>query len=532
MKCLYSVLTIVLALFFSGCAHFNSKPQTTGNDLKAVFRNARKGQPLRCVALGGSITQAGKGWIGPWLRKTFPNSQVAMHNAGMSATGSMLGMFRLERDVIACQPDLVLIEYAVNDGGASDESVTWTLESIIHRLKKLNKPPAIVFLLAASRKGGNIKRHAAIAKYYGFASIDLQAVCEKYLKKNKKKWQDIFGDNVHPNRAGHRLYTEAIINELEKYIPTKKETIPQYTLPCQSSKRKLILDGTMAKIALAPGWKKDSSLPYWWNRFFLGTTASTGPGVSMSIPFRAETVGLLFPLSKDYGSMYVSLDGIKADFIPCNHRGGYTYKMFGTNLEPGEHQLHIAVPTKGTYGKGVKLGYLLLGGMKNPSTKLIPQGEYTAKILATMSFITIPAKKWQWAGPFGKTDAPCPDKLAMLELKTEYNPKIWHTIAGNRDEIDYTRLTGYKDRGVCYAKTVFNSSKDGKQIFGLQVDYWAKVYVNGKLILTVDKSHGNPENPVWFAASLQKGDNHIMIKSHAGSGGNYIKLMYKDAVQK
>jgi broad specificity polyphosphatase/5'/3'-nucleotidase SurE len=39
----------------------------------------------------------------------------------MSATGSSLGVFRIERDIIAHQPDLVAIEFCVNDSGFTDE---------------------------------------------------------------------------------------------------------------------------------------------------------------------------------------------------------------------------------------------------------------------------------------------------------------------------------------------------------------------------------------------------------------------------
>ena len=162
LKYLYAAI-IGGCIFLTGCTHIQSSKPEPGNDLKEVLRRAHNGQPLRCVALGGSITQAGKGWIGPWLRKTFPNSIINMHNAGKSATGSSLGIFRIGPDVIACEPDLVLIEYAVNDRGLSKEDVIWNLESIIHRLKSLKNPPAIVFLEAASQSGGDISRPARLS---------------------------------------------------------------------------------------------------------------------------------------------------------------------------------------------------------------------------------------------------------------------------------------------------------------------------------------------------------------------------------
>lgn len=524
-------------IVLTGCVHTPASKTEPGNDLKEVFRRAHNGQPLRCVALGGSITQAGKGWIGPWLRKTFPNSIINMHNSGKSGTGSSLGIFRIGPDVIACEPDLVLIEYAVNDRGLSKEDVIWNLESIIHRLKKLKNPPAIVFLEAASQSGGDISRHSAVADYYGFVNIDLQKASEDYLAKNNLNWKDIFGDNVHPNSKGHQVYTKAITGVLDKYVKAAKdEEIPPYKLPKQLSSHKLILDGTMAQIAVAPGWTQDHKVEGWWNRFFLGAVASTKPGVTMKLPFRARCVGLMMPLSLSYGTMFVSVDGEKPIFLTCNHRGGFAYNVFGKDLEPGEHVLHIAVPTKGQYGKGVKLGYLLLGGMESPCTKKVPQGKFNAEFMAGLSFVGIPASQWQWAGPFGKIDAKCPDDLALKELDTDFGAEKgkvdWKNITDKQERIDYTKLTGFKDRGTCIAKTRFYSKNGGEQMFALQLDYWAKLYINGKEVLQVKTGHGAPGNSIFFSAPLKKGWNDILIKTHSGSGGHYFKLMYKDVSNK
>jgi hypothetical protein len=158
---LLSMILLSLSVV-AGAAEFGR-----GRDLLPVFARAHAGQPLRAAAIGGSITQAGGGWLEPWLREQFPKAAVTMRNAGMSATGSALGVFRLERDVISAQPDLVLIEYAVNDGGTSDEDAIRYTESIVVRLKSLPHPPAIVFVEAAAKGGSKRHRHQRVAKHYG-----------------------------------------------------------------------------------------------------------------------------------------------------------------------------------------------------------------------------------------------------------------------------------------------------------------------------------------------------------------------------
>lgn len=47
-------------------------------------------------------------------------------NAGLSGTPSKLGILRLDRDVLAYEPDICFIEFAVNDGTETDISGTLT----------------------------------------------------------------------------------------------------------------------------------------------------------------------------------------------------------------------------------------------------------------------------------------------------------------------------------------------------------------------------------------------------------------------
>lgn len=103
----------------------------------------------------------------------------------MSATGSALGMFRIDRDVINCQPDLVLIEYVVNDVSAKDERVIWTVKSMVCRLKMLENPPAIVFIMAASKSHSKIYRHQKVTDHYGLLSVNLDTQSHSYPKNNK-----------------------------------------------------------------------------------------------------------------------------------------------------------------------------------------------------------------------------------------------------------------------------------------------------------------------------------------------------------
>ncbi len=188
----------------------------TGDDLLVPFARAQAGEPLRVVAIGGSITQVGAGWVGPWLRETFPRSRISVHNAGMSGTGSQLAIFRLERDVIAHQPDLVMFEFAVNDGNGGAHTV-WSVESVIRRLKSLEKPPVIVMIEAAQRGRDFIPPQRKVAEHYGLLTVDMQTAVQNHLAAKDLAWEDLLPDGGHPNSAGHTFYHETVAAALRPF---------------------------------------------------------------------------------------------------------------------------------------------------------------------------------------------------------------------------------------------------------------------------------------------------------------------------
>lgn len=72
-------------------------------------------EEIRIGYLGGSITAAGSGWRSKslgWLRERFPDRKIEEINAAIGGTGSDLGVFRLEQDMLQHEPDLLFVEFA------------------------------------------------------------------------------------------------------------------------------------------------------------------------------------------------------------------------------------------------------------------------------------------------------------------------------------------------------------------------------------------------------------------------------------
>ncbi len=502
--------------FLAGSGHL--KAEEHGADVAAVFAKAKAGAPLRCVAFGGSITQSGKGWIEPWLRAKFPTSEILIANAGMSSTGSQLGVFRVVQDVIAWQPDLVLIESCVNDGGLSDEEAVRYLESIIVRLKQLPHPPAIVIVEAAARNGVNLLRHRQVARHYELLEVDLQQKVDDFLKTKGKVWTDLFSDDVHPNETGHALYAGAIAAALTPLLQ-REPFGDRPPLPKPLSKAPLVLDGEMIPFSslVAEGWKPENALPFWWNRFFQGTLISEKPDTLLRLPVQGTTLGVLFPMNHGYGRGWISVDGKQAKELITNSRDGYDFLIAAENLPASEHVLEVAPESN---GKPLRLGYLLRAGHTGASSEPSVQGELSAKKMSELTFSPISTADWKWAGPYPVMDD---GHDAAEGFPRSFPPEISAPVARQgMPELEagwFHFLLADKRASVVYAETVWESPSGHLTILAFAADYFAKLWVNDDLRVNWGDAHGSPQQSQFVPVELKAGQNRIRIKLGSGSKG-------------
>ncbi len=103
--------------------------------LPNFFAKLRHGSEVRIAYLGGSITEQ-EGWRPKslsWFRQQFPAAKISEINAAIGGTGSDLGVFRLKHDVLEHQPDLLFVEFAVNDAGAPVQQIHRCIEGIVRQ---------------------------------------------------------------------------------------------------------------------------------------------------------------------------------------------------------------------------------------------------------------------------------------------------------------------------------------------------------------------------------------------------------------
>jgi len=181
-----------------------------------------KDDALNVVFFGGSIT-AMDGWrvyASEWFTEKFPNATC--YNASVGGTGSQYGWTRLNKDVISKDPDVVFVEFAVNDSTAS--TTKQYMESIVRNLNALDKKPVIIFVYTTSidfnTNAYTISVHEDLAAHYGIPSINIHDYAQSLYNTDSSfatDWNNkvYLADGTHPSAAGNKLYGEYVTALLE-----------------------------------------------------------------------------------------------------------------------------------------------------------------------------------------------------------------------------------------------------------------------------------------------------------------------------
>ena len=118
------------------------------------------------------------------IRDRFPDTEFEFTNAGIASTCSHTGAFRLPRDVLAYKPDLLLVEFAVNDDQDAAHSYQAALQGMegIVRAARLAYPemnmiithfvnPSMLATVDAGKVPTSIRAHEAVARRYGVSDV-------------------------------------------------------------------------------------------------------------------------------------------------------------------------------------------------------------------------------------------------------------------------------------------------------------------------------------------------------------------------
>ena len=238
------------------------------------------------------------------------------------------------------KPDLLFVEFAVNDGGAAPEQIHRGMEGIVRQTWRDNPTTDICcvytiegHMLGTLKEDKLPRSYAAmeqIAEHYGIPSINMGlAVARleqagKLVFKGRKPDTDeekaalgdkiLFSDDgVHPfPDTGHQVYLESIVRGMALIKPAGKPAPHPLGGPFAADnweQAKLI---ALSRARLSPGWTKldpatnklaksfGPRLPEMWK--------ANQPGETIQFKFRGTSASIYDLVGPDCGQVIVTLD--------------------------------------------------------------------------------------------------------------------------------------------------------------------------------------------------------------------------------
>lgn len=195
--------------------------------LAKVIKKLQAGEDVTIAYLGGSITQGSSAGDSlcyarlttNWFEDNFPSANIKYVNRGIGATGSYIGVHRADDDILSENPDLVFIDFSVNDTHDRIATNKSTYESLLRKIWKHESAPAIITIAMTQENGTSVQtEHSEIAIKYGIPMISYRNAILDVIDKGYIVWDDISDDNIHPNVPGHAVLTQMITNYIQTVV--------------------------------------------------------------------------------------------------------------------------------------------------------------------------------------------------------------------------------------------------------------------------------------------------------------------------
>jgi lysophospholipase L1-like esterase len=319
---------------------------TARDGMPNLFAKLDKGGPVTIAYYGGSIT-AGPGWRThtlDWFRKNWSDARIDELNASLGGSGSLVGVFRADHDLVEPKPDAVFIEFSLNDvADVRDRpsEVAGALEGIIRKLRT-SKPDtdiclaytlhsSAVDLIQQGKFSASVSLHESIAAHYGIPTIHMGIEAARLAAEDKLVFtapkapgdKDAQGrviftnDGTHPTETGHFLNGQATIRGLEQLrrnatalphpLPPAVAKIPWEKAKTLPAEGRATFSGTWEKLTAAdgPACRRFGKRFYTWFPHLFRTAM---PGSSVKVRFRGTHIGIKGMEGPDSGVVSIRMD--------------------------------------------------------------------------------------------------------------------------------------------------------------------------------------------------------------------------------
>ena len=348
-----------------------------GSSFKRFKDKLRKHEKITYGAIGGSITAGGNAspvenafapQFSAWLNI---QTECTLINAGIGATTSMYGAFRAKKDMLQRHPDIITIEFAVNDIRNPDTGPSF--EWLVRQCVLDDKQPLVILVFTMFEDGSNMQNiHIPIGKHYGLPMLSYRDAVYPDITEKKLAWNEISPDEVHPNNTGHSF----IASMLKRFIAGD----PSFAESEYDQKKKSwfnpdasryangkIIDADEMNIIKNTGWLKRHAENRQINLY------TSSPGALLELEFTG-TIAVIG--TKKYAGDFGCISAVLDDNPPVMIDGFYEkpetqawagghiiLTMPGKNLSPKKHVLKLELLENkhaDSNGHQFEIAYLLI----------------------------------------------------------------------------------------------------------------------------------------------------------------------------
>lgn len=192
---------------------------------------AENGAPLKVAYLGGSITE-GKNYTTPfsnYIKNTFAKGGFTEVNAGLSGTSSVVGLVRSEKQIVEQKPDIIFIEFSVNDH--TDILYKKCFESCIKKFLDMPNAPAVGVIINRSKGGFSSQSQMyPVGKNFDIPVISMDDALTKAFNSGFLNTGDYFTDEYHPHQQGGQLVADCMAYYVRQAMKSENRS-SGYTQP-------------------------------------------------------------------------------------------------------------------------------------------------------------------------------------------------------------------------------------------------------------------------------------------------------------
>lgn len=326
-----------------------------------VMKKAEAGEEITVGFIGGSITEgisAGDSLCYAKLThealcEMFPDTAVNYVNAGLSGTPSVLGVVRAERDLFGDkQPDIIFIEFAVNDG--NEQQYKDCYESLVKKcLDKENQPAVALLFTVLKNRYSCQPQMAVVGEHYGLPMISVGNALNPMFDAGLMQWEAYSDDESHPNIWGHELVKDFLMNYFTK---VKEEAdgmdsapeispLPDTAVYNAAYSNMELLERDQMNVVDSSGFTETDKVIATFNNGWMYRN-KTGASVTFTADFK--TLFLVFNCNKgeSYADAEIYIDGELVNTLPSSKPGGWgnpEADLAWTGSECKEHTVEVRI---------------------------------------------------------------------------------------------------------------------------------------------------------------------------------------------